>query len=460
MRTSSGPTCGRETGGAGAKPWGWLLRLSGMSGMSRVATWVAMAVVVGSLAAGCGSGPAGRPAGAAGPAIVHGVALIEPSVSPAPYGAADMAFGLDVLNAWCKQSPQANIVLSPASLASGLGMAYLGSGRSTARAMAGVLHLPAAGATLEAGLQARARALRALDGPGVTVSEADQVWADPSLSTLRSYLDAIATGYDAGLGQVPLLTKPDQAASQINAAIASATRGHITNLLSAGSLQGAGWLLTDALYLHALWASPFEPAMTYPAQFTTAAGQRVQAHYLHGGYFESATADGWTAVSLPYQGGRLAMTALLPSSAPGPGSASCPDLPTAAVAALTSRLGSSGSGSGDAGVALPKVSLSSTANMVNLLSGLGMGVAFSPQADFTGISPQAAGIGLIVHAATLQVDEQGTVASAATAVGIGAAAAEPAPQTVVFDRPYVLLITDTATGEPLFLARVANPDLP
>jgi serpin B len=67
---------------------------------------------------------------------------------------------------------------------------------------------------------------------------------------------------------------------------------------------------------------------------------------------------------------------------------------------------------------------------------------------------------LIVHAATLQVDEQGTVASAATAVGIGAAAAAPAPRTVVFDRPYVLLMTDTATGEPLFLARVADPDRP
>ncbi len=390
--------------------------------------------------------------------MVRGVAVTEPSVSPAPYGAADMAFGLDVLNAWCHQNPQANIVLSPASLASGLGMAYLGSGSSTARAMAAVLHLPAAGAALEAGLQARARALRALDGPGVTVAEADQVWADPSLSTLRSYLDAIATSYDAGLGQVPLLTKPDQAASQINAAIASATRGHITNLLSAGALQGVGWLLTDALYLHALWASPFEPAMTYPAQFTTAAGQHVQADYLHGGYFASATADGWTAVSLPYQGGRLAMIALLSSSASGSGSASCPDLPTATVAALISRLGSSGSG--NTGVALPKVSLSSAANMMNLLSTLGMGVAFSPQADFTGISPQAGSIGLILHAATLQVDEQGTVASAATAVGVGAAAAAPAPRTVVFDRPYVLLITGTATGEPLFLARVANPDLP
>jgi serine protease inhibitor len=426
-----------------------------MSRTSRVAAWVAVAAAGGLVAGGCGSGPAGRPAG---PAIVRGVAIIEPSVSPAPYGASDLAFGLDVLNAWCHQSPQANIVLSPASLASGLGMAYLGSGGSTARAVAAVLHLPAAGAALEAGLQARARALRALDGPDVTVAEAGQLWTDPSLSTLRSYLDAIATGYGAGVGQVPLLTKPDQAASQINAAIASATRSHITNLLSAGSLQGVGWLLTDALYLDARWASPFQTAMTYPAQFTTAAGQREQAHYLHGGYFASATADGWTAVSLPYQGGRLAMIALLPPPVPGSGSAGCPELPAAAVAAVTSRLGSSGSG--NTGVALPKVTLSSAANMMNLLSSLGMGVAFGPQADFTGISPQAGSIGLIVHAATLQVDEQGTVASAATAVGIGAAAAAPAPRTVVFDRPYVLLVTSIATGEPLFLARVADPDLP
>ncbi len=422
-----------------------------------------MAAAAGLLAGGCGSGSAGRPAGPAGPAIIRGAAVTEPSVSPAPYGASDLAFGLDVLNAWCRQSPQANIVMSPASLASGLGMAYLGSGGSTARAMAAVLHLPGIGAALEAGLQARARALRGLDGPGVTVAEADQVWADPSLRPLRSYLDAVATGYDAGLGQVPLLTNPGQAAAQINAAIASATRGHITKLVSAGSLQGVAWLLTDALYLHALWASPFEPAMTSPAPFTTAGGQRVQADYLRGGYFAAATADGWTAVSLPYQGGRLAMIALLPPSASGPGSAGCPDLPAATVAALMSGLGSSGSsgsGGGDTGVALPKVSLSSAANMTNLLAGLGMGVAFGPQADFTGISPQAGSIGLVVHAATLQVDEQGTVASAATAVGVGAAAAPPARRTVVFDRPYLLLITGTATGEPLFLARVADPDLP
>jgi serpin B len=65
-----------------------------------------------------------------------------------------------------------------------------------------------------------------------------------------------------------------------------------------------------------------------------------------------------------------------------------------------------------------------------------------------------------VHAATLRVDSAGTVASAATAVTMEPTAAEVARHVVAFTRPYLMLITDTRTGEPLFLARVANPDLP
>ena len=97
-------------------------------------------------------------------------------MDPRPYGAADTAFGLDVLSTWCRADPQANLVLSPSSLASGLGMAYLGARGGTARAMADVLHLPpTAGQALEAGLQARSAALRHLSGPGVTLNASDQV---------------------------------------------------------------------------------------------------------------------------------------------------------------------------------------------------------------------------------------------------------------------------------------------
>jgi serine protease inhibitor len=389
------------------------------------------------------------------PTMARGVAVREPLADPRPFGAADTAFGLNVLDAWCQASPQSNLVLSPSSLASGLGMAYLGARAGTARAMAAVLRLPtASGGSLEAGLQARSAALRSLNGPGVTLKAADQVWADPSLKTRPSYLNAVATSYDAGVAQVPLLRSPDSAIGQIDAAIATATAGHIPQLLAPGSLQGIGWVLTDALYMNAAWASPFDAGETSPGPFTTADGQQASAQFMHGGDFSAATAAGWTAVSLPYRGGKLSMVALLPPS--GAGGCAMPAGP--ALASMTSRLAAGGAaGVLTRSVALPKVSIATQVSMKPLLSKLGMGVAFSTSANFTGLSPQACCIGLVEHAATLQVGEKGTVASAATAVGITASAGRVESPPVVFDRPYLLLVTDQATGEPLFLARVANP---
>jgi serine protease inhibitor len=108
-------------------------------------------------------------------------------------------------------------------------------------------------------------------------------------------------------------------------------------------------------------------------------------------------------------------------------------------------------------IALPKVNLSTRVDLKSLLSGLGMGVAFTPAADFTGLSPRACCIGLVEQAATLQVGEKGTVASAATAVGVMPSAAQLPSRLITFDRPYLLLVTGTGTGEPLLVARVANP---
>ena len=405
-------------------------------------------VVAALLIAGCGSNPVPPPV------MAHGVAAREPLTDPRPYGAADTALGLDVLNAWCRTDPQANQVLSPSSLASGLGMAYLGARDGTAQAMADVLHLPALGGpSFEAGLQARSAALRDLGGPGVTLDASDQVWADPGLETERSYLNAVATGYDAGVAQVPLLDNPEQARQEINQAIATATDGQIPQLLPPGSLQDIGWVLTDALYMHAAWATPFDANQTSPGPFTTASGQHVTAQFMTGGQFRAVRAGGWTAVWLPYSGGKLAMEALLPPA----GAASCAIPAAAALGTMTSRLASGQPGALTRSIVFPKVNLAAHVSMKPVLTGLGMGVAFSSAADFTGLSTQACCIGLVEQAATLGIGEKGTVASAATAVGVQASSAQALPPQVLFDRPYLMLVTDRATGEPLFMARVANP---
>jgi serine protease inhibitor len=414
------------------------------------------------LAAGCASAQAAQPPGAVQQpvGVSRGVAATEPTADAGPYGAGDTSFGLNVLHAWCQSEPTSNLVLSPASLATGLGMAYLGSRGSTAQAMASVLHLPGAGSAagpgtdpaadqaLLAGLQARTAALSALNGPGVKLAASNQVWADPSLPTQRGYLNALATAYRAGVNRVPVRTDPAQAAQQINRAISAATDGQIPKLLSPAMLHDLGWVLTSALYLNAVWAKPFQASETTPGQFSTAAGATVTANFMNGTDFRVGTAGGWTGVSLPYRGGKVAMVALLP---PGSAPSSCA---VPSVTALNAITAASTQGS----VVLPKVNLRSDTSMKDLLSGLGMGIAFGGGANFSGLSSQACCIGVVQQAATLRVDEKGTVAAAATAVGI-VSTAMPAPvgPKIVFNRPYLLLVTSVATGEPLFLVRVTNP---
>jgi serine protease inhibitor len=393
-----------------------------------------------------------RPAPVTAPTVARGVAYVEPAADPAPYGAADTEFGLDVLHAWCQANPDANLVFSPAVLSSALGLAYLGAKGPTAAAMAAVLHLPVQSRDAQlAGLAARLAALRAVNGHGVTLAASDYVWADPSLPPLRTYLDDVATGYDAGVGQAPFQTDPARAAAEVNQAISRDTRGQIPQLVTPGLVSGMGWVLTSALYMDARWATPFNPGQTSGGTFTTRPGTTVTAQYMRSSRpVQSNAVDGWTGAWLPYQGGKLGMLAILPPA----GAGACAIPSASGLAALTRAvLVNLGPG---AMIGLPKLDISSNARMDGELKALGMAQAFGPSADFTALSPQAANIGFVQQSATLKVDEKGTVGAAAAAVGIAPTDAF-AGRELDFNRPYLLLVTDLQTGEPVFLATVANP---
>ena len=412
------------------------------------ATAVAAVLVSSALACGCAGVPVHQPSHK--PPRPSAVLTSSQVTALRAYGAGDTDFGLRLLSAVCRGQPGTNAVISPVSLATGLGMAYLGARGATATAMARVLRLPGDSQSLAAGLAARAELLYSLNRPGITFSTSNRLWADPAVITNPGYVSALRAGYQAGVTHAPLLTNPDQARAKINAAVAADTRGHITELLPPGSIppRAIGWVVTDALYLNAAWANPFDAAMTQPGSFSASSGE-VTAHYMNGGSFAVATSAGWTAVSLPYRGNRLSMLAVLPPA--GQKAGGC-QLPTAGtLGGLAAGLSASHT---QTYIALPKVKLASSYALKGALTSLGMGIAFGGQADFSGISPQACCIGFVQHAATLAVAEKGTVASAATAVGITASAAH---LVLSFDRPYVLLLRDSLTGEPLMLAWVANP---
>ena len=63
----------------------------------------------------------------------------------------------------------------------------------------------------------------------------------------------------------------------------------------------------------------------------------------------------------------------------------------------------------------------------------------------------------VVHKAVLDVAETGTEAAAATGVGIVAASQSMNPLNVNFNRPFLMIISDTNTQTSLFMAKVTNP---
>jgi len=108
---------------------------------------------------------------------------------------------------------------------------------------------------------------------------------------------------------------------------------------------------------------------------------------------------------------------------------------------------------------VPRFHLALSTGLEPILSELGMPVAFSDAADFSGITTQTSlKISAVQHAAYLRVDEQGTVAAAATGIALEPTAIEVRPATVLtLDHPFLAFLRDNATGAILFAAQVANP---
>lgn len=81
-------------------------------------------------------------------------------------------------------------------------------------------------------------------------------------------------------------------------------------------------------------------------------------------------------------------------------------------------------------------------------------------ADFTPMGLQGSFLSAVVHKAVLEVDEDGTVAAAATAVfGIMGGGGPPPPATIMrVDHPFFCAIRDNVTGVVLFAGVIRAPN--
>ena len=250
---------------------------------------------------------------------------------------------------------------------------------------------------------------------------------------------------------------PDDVRARINSWVSGGTKGKIPELLPAGSLSSdARIVLVNAVYLRATWRTPFLPERTHPITFHAPSGDtEVRAMHQTETLLHRET-SGARVVALPYEGG-LELLVVLPKTKDGISAL----LANESLAEWTADMSSA-----SVALALPKFETSRSSDLVAALVTLGVASAFDPkQADFSGISPRAKDpsaplfIGMVRHSARISVDEKGTEAAAATAIGlkVGAAARAETPIPFVVDRPFLFFVRHAASHTVLFAGRVDDP---
>jgi serpin B len=167
------------------------------------------------------------------------------------------------------------------------------------------------------------------------------------------------------------------------------------------------------------------------------------------GYTEG---EGYQAVELQYDGGELSMVILLPEA--GNFEVFEERLQAQKISDIISSLQST-----RVALTMPQFEFDSEFGLKDTLAGMGMPIAFSGAADFSGMTgnPELF-ISDVLHKAFVAVDEAGTEAAAATAVIAKLTAAPEQQAEVTIDRPFIFLIRDIETGAILFVGRVMNPN--
>lgn len=353
-----------------------------------------------------------------------------------------------------------NLFFSPYSISQALAMTYAGARGETEAQMANTLHynlpptvLHPSFKSLGEELAQRGEGAEGKDAGGFRLNVANALWGQKDYRFLADFTNLLAQNYGAGMQFVDYVNAVEEARTTINDWISRQTEGKIKDMIAPGVLDSMTRLvLTNAIYFNAAWDTPFNERQTKDGPFTKLDGSQVQVPMMAQteplGYGEDA---GYQAVELPYDGRELSMVILLPAA--GQFEAFESSLDAARVEAIVADLEPV-----QVALTMPRFKFDSQFSLTDALSQMGMPLAFTPDADFSGMTGNNdLSISAILHKAYVAVDEAGTEAAAATIVDMSLTSAPASPVEVKVDRPFLFFIRDSKTGAVLFLGRVVDP---
>ncbi len=357
-------------------------------------------------------------------------------------------FGLKFFKEIVRSEGDKNVFISPLSVAMALGMAYNGANSTTRDAMQNTLELQ--GMSLEdvnKSYRSVIDLLRGLD-PKVKFTIANSIWYREGFNVEQPFIDLNQTYFDAVVRSLDF-TDP-AALAAINGWVNDNTGGKITQVLDRIPDYALMYLI-NAIYFKGTWKIRFDPARTGTELFHLPDQSTVpcQMMSLPETKIYSMYTRQFQAVDLKYGNGDYSMTIMVPYSNMNLDSVMA-QLTDENWATWMSQFEQR-----DMQLMIPKIEIEWEQSLKEVLSTLGMGIAFTELADFSSISHD---VGLMItevkHKTYVKVDEEGTEAAAATSVEIGPTSG---PAIFIADHPYLFIIHENHSGTILFMGKVVDP---
>ncbi|MBD3362893.1 hypothetical protein GF362_04195 [Candidatus Dojkabacteria bacterium] len=360
-------------------------------------------------------------------------------------------FGINVFKELYAQEPSKNIFISPSSIELALSMTYNGASSETKQAMAHTLNLWEY--DIEDVNQASKNLIDNLvnSSSDVELTIANSIWAKQEIPFNDQFLQTNEIYYNADVNNVDF--SDPNTVNLINDWVNQQTQGKITEIVQSPIDPYKIMYLINAIYFKAEWSSKFNEYATAPDTFYNIDGGSTQQDIMHNeGYYNYLENNEFQAIKIPYKsGGRWSMYVFMPKDS------------------FQEFINSTNSSKIDkwidefeylyGSLELPKYTLEYEKGLKDVLTTLGMGIAFQPGvANFSNMNNQIdIQIDEVKHKTYIEVNEDGTIAAAVTSVGVGTTSMPPAPQFHMnVNRPFFYIIRDDETKTVMFTGAVVK----
>ena len=342
-----------------------------------------------------------------------------------------------------------NIMISPLSISYALAMTLNGAEGETRTAMMEALRFN--NITLEEinnSYKSLSEKITEID-KRVILNIANSVWVEDRLEVKQAFIDALveyfnAEGYQFNISDPGIV-------DEVNKWISDNTNGLIKDMVDEIP-QDVVMILINAIYFKGKWRYQFDEGDTRPESFTLKNGTEVDVDMMFNeSNYKVRTTEDIIIAELPYGQGNFVMDVILPVEGKTT-SDILPLLTDENWSDWTANMNES-----EIKLYMPRFKYKYKKELSEILSDMGMGVAFTGAADFSNIADQGLAISKVLHQTFIENNEEGTEAAAATVVMMELTSVPPAPQVLRLDRPFLYIIRETSTDTIIFMGLTGNP---